>query len=56
VKSIVEPPPRLLVDASPADRYAQPRKIARVVVFLASDDASFVHGSAPGRRRRGLVD
>ena len=33
-----------LIKASPAERPAEPREIARVAVFLASDDASFPHG------------
>ena len=33
-----------LIKASPAERPAEPREIARVAVFLASDDASFLHG------------
>lgn len=32
--------------ATPAGRIADPREVARTVVFLASDDASFMHGSA----------
>jgi NAD(P)-dependent dehydrogenase (short-subunit alcohol dehydrogenase family) len=35
-----------LIKASPAERPAQPKEIARVAVFLASDDASYLHGEA----------
>jgi 3-oxoacyl-[acyl-carrier protein] reductase len=31
--------------AAPAGRHAQPSELANVVLFLASDEASFVHGS-----------
>ncbi len=31
---------------TPAGRMAHPQEIARVACFLASDAASFVHGSA----------
>ncbi len=31
---------------TPAGRFCQPREIARLAVYLASDDAAFVHGSA----------
>ena len=34
------------IEATPAGRWAAPEEVARVAVFLASDDASFVHGSA----------
>lgn len=34
-----------LVKASPAERAGQPAEIARVAVFLASDDSSFLHGA-----------
>ena len=34
-----------LVKSSPAERAGEPSEIARVAVFLASDDASFLHGS-----------
>lgn len=35
-----------LTSASPAKRLANPREVAQAVVFLASDDASFVNGAA----------
>ena len=31
--------------ATPAGRWAKPEEVAKVAVFLASDDASFVYGS-----------
>jgi NAD(P)-dependent dehydrogenase (short-subunit alcohol dehydrogenase family) len=34
------------IEATPAGRWAQPEEVAKVAVFLASDDASFVYGSA----------
>lgn len=29
---------------APADRLAEPEEIAAAIVYLASDDASFIHG------------
>jgi NAD(P)-dependent dehydrogenase (short-subunit alcohol dehydrogenase family) len=37
---------RRMASGTPAGRMAQPEEIARVACFLASDAASFVHGSA----------
>jgi NAD(P)-dependent dehydrogenase (short-subunit alcohol dehydrogenase family) len=37
---------REIVTKIPARRYAEPREIARVVAFLLSDAAGFVHGAA----------
>ncbi len=34
------------VNAVPAGRYAQPEEIAKLALYLASDDSSFVHGAA----------
>jgi len=34
-----------MVQETPAGRYAQPEEVARVATFLASNDASFIHGS-----------
>jgi Dehydrogenases with different specificities (related to short-chain alcohol dehydrogenases) len=34
-----------LAEETPAQRPADPEEIARVAVFLASDDASFIHGT-----------
>lgn len=31
---------------TPAGRWAEPREIARLAIYLASDDAAFIHGSA----------
>ena len=36
---------RRFTDMIPLDRYAQPQEIADVVIFLASDAASFVNGA-----------
>ena len=33
-----------LAALAPAGRVAQPEELAAAIVFLASDDASFVHG------------
>jgi 3-oxoacyl-[acyl-carrier protein] reductase len=37
---------REIVEGTPAGRYAQPQEVAKVAAFVASDDASFMHGSA----------
>ena len=34
------------VNSVPAGRYAQPWEIAKLALFLVSDDAAFVHGAA----------
>jgi 3-oxoacyl-[acyl-carrier protein] reductase len=34
------------ISATPAGRWAEPEEVAKVAVFLASEDAGFVHGSA----------
>jgi 3-oxoacyl-[acyl-carrier protein] reductase len=34
------------VNSVPAGRYAQPEEIAKLALFLASDDSAFVHGAA----------
>lgn len=44
------------VEATPVQRYAAPEEVARVVVFLASDDASFMHGTAVDVDGGWLVD
>ncbi|MBS1845134.1 MAG: SDR family oxidoreductase, partial [Actinobacteria bacterium] len=31
---------------TPAKRWAEPREIARLAIYLASDDAAFIHGAA----------
>jgi 3-oxoacyl-[acyl-carrier protein] reductase len=41
---------------TPAGRYADPEEIASVVAFLASDEASFVHGTAVDVDGGWLVD
>jgi 3-oxoacyl-[acyl-carrier protein] reductase len=41
---------------TPAGRYAEPEEIASVVRFLASDEASFVHGTAVDVDGGWLVD
>lgn len=41
---------------TPAGRYAAPEEIATVAVFLASDDASFMHGAAVDVDGGWLVD
>jgi 3-oxoacyl-[acyl-carrier protein] reductase len=34
------------IKRTPAGRWAEPREIARLAVYLAGDDAGFIHGSA----------
>ncbi len=45
-----------IVQSTPAERYADPDEVARVVRFLASDDASFMHGTAVDVDGGWLVD
>lgn len=45
-----------IVQATPAERYADPEEVAQVVTFLASDDASFMHGTAVDVDGGWLVD
>jgi 3-oxoacyl-[acyl-carrier protein] reductase len=44
------------VSETPAGRYAQPEEVADVAVFLADDDASFIHGTAVDVDGGWLVD
>jgi 3-oxoacyl-[acyl-carrier protein] reductase len=45
-----------MVEDTPAGRYAEPEEVAQVVVFLASDDASFIYGTAVDVDGGWLVD
>ncbi|AKH98037.1 SDR family NAD(P)-dependent oxidoreductase [Halanaeroarchaeum sulfurireducens] len=45
-----------MTEGTPAGRYAKPEEIARVVRYLASDEASFVHGTAVNVDGGWLVD
>ncbi len=45
-----------MVADTPAGRHAQPEEVAAVALFLASDDASFVHGTAVDVDGGWLVD
>ena len=45
-----------MVAETPAGRHAQPEEVAAVALFLASDDASFVHGTAVDVDGGWLVD
>ncbi len=47
---------REIVDGTPAERYARPEEVAQVVTFLASDEASFMHGAAVDVDGGWLVD
>jgi 3-oxoacyl-[acyl-carrier protein] reductase len=44
------------VSETPARRYAQPEEVADVAVFLADDEASFIHGTAVDVDGGWLVD
>jgi len=47
---------REIVEGTPAGRTGQPEEVAATVVFLASDGASFVHGTAVDVDGGSLVD
>ncbi|MFC4248268.1 SDR family NAD(P)-dependent oxidoreductase [Natribaculum luteum] len=45
-----------IVQETPAERYAEPEEVAQVVAFIASDNASFMHGTAVDVDGGWLVD
>ncbi|NLJ71471.1 MAG: glucose 1-dehydrogenase [Syntrophomonadaceae bacterium] len=46
VLAIPEHPVCMKIGASPAGRAGQPEEIAKLAVFLASEDSAFIHGAA----------
>ena len=40
------------INSVPAGRYAQPEEVAKLALYLASDDSSFVHGCSHAHRWR----
>lgn len=45
ILAVPEHPVCMKIKASPSGRVGKPEEVAKVVVFLASDDASYVHGA-----------
>lgn len=45
VLGIPEHPVTMKINASPAGRVGQPEEVAKLAVFIATDDASFIHGA-----------
>lgn len=46
VLAVPQHPVSMKIKASPATRPGQPEEVAKLALFLASDDASFIHGAA----------